>query len=423
MINNCTISGNTASGNGGGIYNAGTTTLLNSTVANNTATSGGGIYNLGTLTAVNTTIAGNSGGGVAGTGTFNLSNSIIAANTNGNNVSDSQPSGSNNIVAEGTTLASVGLDPMGLKDNGGPTNTIALIAKGTSYNATNTGSNTIADANGLTTDQRGTGFSRIVGDAVDIGAFESAIANNAPTLSNTTFTGGTNAAFSSQLTGEDVDNDSLSYSLAGGALPPGLSLSSDGVLSGTPTSAGTFRFSVSVSDGRGGTATANFAFVVRAVAAGTDGIAPAITRNSLPVSGTRADYAGLSLSGTITDRAQAGVAPSGVKRVLVQLRSGDNTQAYNGRAFTSNLSQGYYPATLGSGGAGDPRTYDRSLSFLPADLAPGNYILLLYPQDNAGNYTAEYITITITAPAARQFAPAALQSAPAVSRSGSGGAS
>ena len=39
-------------------------------------------------------------------------------------------------------------------------------------------------------------------------------------------------------------NGQLAFSLAGGALPPGISLASDGTLSGTPTAAGTFAFQV-----------------------------------------------------------------------------------------------------------------------------------------------------------------------------------
>ena len=43
----------------------------------------------------------------------------------------------------------------------------------------------------------------------------------------------------------------LVYQLVGGALPAGLALSSDGVLSGTPTNLGSFSFTVRVSDGAG----------------------------------------------------------------------------------------------------------------------------------------------------------------------------
>ena len=49
------------------------------------------------------------------------------------------------------------------------------------------------------------------------------------------------------------------WQMAGGVLPPGLSLSSAGRISGTPQAAGQFVFSVRVSDGSGRSATASFA--------------------------------------------------------------------------------------------------------------------------------------------------------------------
>jgi hypothetical protein len=49
------------------------------------------------------------------------------------------------------------------------------------------------------------------------------------------------------------------WQMAGGVLPPGLSLSSAGRISGTPQAAGQFAFSVRVSDGSGRSATASFA--------------------------------------------------------------------------------------------------------------------------------------------------------------------
>ncbi len=91
IISDSTISGNTAGGNGGGIDNAGMLTLTNTTIARNSAASGGGISDEGTLTAaVNVTIAdGNnsvgsgSGGGldVTGAGAATLYNTIVAQNT------------------------------------------------------------------------------------------------------------------------------------------------------------------------------------------------------------------------------------------------------------------------------------------------------------------------------------------------------
>lgn len=50
-----------------------------------------------------------------------------------------------------------------------------------------------------------------------------------------------------------VSNGSATYQVSSGSLPPGLVLSSDGVLSGTPTQSGTYTFSVSANNGHGTT--------------------------------------------------------------------------------------------------------------------------------------------------------------------------
>lgn len=66
-----------------------------------------------------------------------------------------------------------------------------------------------------------------------------------------------------------------SFSLADGALPSWLSLSSDGVLSGTPTAAGTFLFTVKIVDAKGITATQSFRLVVQKKA-------PTVTKKKPP---------------------------------------------------------------------------------------------------------------------------------------------
>jgi hypothetical protein len=84
---------NSSPGNGGGIYNAGRLTLLNSTVSNNgygagvTPGAGGGIYNAGTLTLTNSTVKGNQdtngGAGIdnEGSGTVSMTTSTVSENT------------------------------------------------------------------------------------------------------------------------------------------------------------------------------------------------------------------------------------------------------------------------------------------------------------------------------------------------------
>jgi hypothetical protein len=87
-----TLIGSTVSGNhaiaGGGIYTSSDLTLVNTTVANNQAQYGGGLYTTpcgcATATLTNSTVTGNyatSGGGIYhSAGTLNLTNSIVAGN-------------------------------------------------------------------------------------------------------------------------------------------------------------------------------------------------------------------------------------------------------------------------------------------------------------------------------------------------------
>jgi len=139
-IANSTFSGNTpTSYASGAITNYGTLTLTNSTFSGN---SGGAISNTGTLTVTNCTFSGNSGSGsipsaFSNLGTLTLTNTIVANSTKGKNCSGfSIIDGGHNIDDGATCGFSTAngslnntnplLDPAGLANNGGPTQTIAL---------------------------------------------------------------------------------------------------------------------------------------------------------------------------------------------------------------------------------------------------------------------------------------------------------
>ena len=409
---------NNAANSGGAIANGGALTLVNSTLAGNSAqNNGGGIFNspTATMTSLNSTIVGNaatSGGGIFKGKTLNLSNSIVVGNTSDNLSTVADVGGSN--ITSGTNAAA-GLDPAGLRDNGGPVKTIALTTRGTAVNA---GDNTAAAS--LTTDGRGAGFPRIVSSKVDIGAFESAFGNRAPSLNNATFSTSANVPFSMQLTGTDADGDSLSYSRAGGTLPDGITLSSTGLLSGTPTKVGRYDFQVNVFDGTDITV-ARFIIIVSSNA---DGIGPIITRPALNASYTRDEFAALVYRGTVRDVAPAGVTPSGVAQVTFQLRRDSDGFAYSGNetdGFTSNVNLGYFPAFLSDpvpGNTAAARDYRRTFGadgFVPSAsvLKPGGYSLVIVAKDVAGNYSVEVVPVTITA--ATSPATSAMRGAAAIS--------
>jgi len=181
-VTNSTLSGNSASSGGGGIFNiTGALTVTNSTFSGNSATSssGGGIFNnSGTMTVTNSTLSGNSatssgGGGIRNyNGTLNYANTIIVNSSSGGECVNNATIGTNinNLVEDSSCSASLSGDPNldALANNGGPTQTFALLIGSSAINA---GNNTICAAspvNGL--DQRG--MTRPQGVYCDIGAFE-----------------------------------------------------------------------------------------------------------------------------------------------------------------------------------------------------------------------------------------------------------
>ncbi len=216
---NSTVSGNSAL-QGGGIFNNGTpfptfsgavgystVYLTNSTVSGNSAgtAGGGGIYNgefldellgefFGVVILNNSTVWGNtsqgpegSAGGIFNAGALYVKNSILANNTESNCGTTETAlaiSYGHNLSDEATCVGfftgpgdlnstPAGLDPGGLKNNGGPTQTIALLSTSVAVNAIPLSpTNYCTDAFGdpITTDQRG--VPRPQGPACDMGAYE-----------------------------------------------------------------------------------------------------------------------------------------------------------------------------------------------------------------------------------------------------------
>lgn len=177
-----------ASGSGGGIFNNnGAVTIINSTVADNSAPGdfGGGLYNdFGTMTVTNSTLSHNraeSGGGLFTTGVVTLTNTIIANSTGGAcQRNDGTVNASHSLIDEGlvcvngTNANNLTGDPnLGdLQNNGGATLTYALLPGSSAREAGDSAAALDAQGQPLVTDQRGEGFSRVLGSVVDIGAFE-----------------------------------------------------------------------------------------------------------------------------------------------------------------------------------------------------------------------------------------------------------
>ena len=189
-LTDSTVSGNTVAhfedgdlfaGRGGGIYNEGTLMLTNSTVSENAVDligNGGGIYNYprlghaGTLTMTNSTVSGNTSAGIYNLGTLTMTNSVVDGNCSGRDIT----SNGYNIESPGNTCGfdtdkgdqvdvteeQLNLGP--LQDNGGPTETHALLPGSVAIDVIP------ADMCEVDDDQRGE--PRPGGAMCDVGAFE-----------------------------------------------------------------------------------------------------------------------------------------------------------------------------------------------------------------------------------------------------------
>lgn len=173
LVENTTISGNMATGDGGGLFfhmdnNALVFQINSSTITGNTSGgTGGGIYLYGDPVGVE----------------VNINNTIIANNSDSSGANDLAGNGDSIVnatyslfetdpgaILNGENIGNIiGQDPLlgALQDNGGPTFTHALLTNSPALNAGDP--NFTGPPN---TDQRGTGFARPFGAAIDIGAYE-----------------------------------------------------------------------------------------------------------------------------------------------------------------------------------------------------------------------------------------------------------
>jgi len=191
-MTNSTLSGNQSTGatsRGGAVhmYRTLASTITNSTISGNSSNNGSGalyLRNSSPLTISNSTVSGNSAVNIAGgitlyKATLNLVSTIVANSSSGTGTRDIEigpggiVNGTNSLVQNATGFGFssgsgniTGVNPLlgPLANNGGPTQTMALLAGSP---AIDKGSNPLA----LAFDQRGTPFVRSSG-VTDIGAYE-----------------------------------------------------------------------------------------------------------------------------------------------------------------------------------------------------------------------------------------------------------
>jgi CSLREA domain-containing protein len=314
-VTNSTFSDNSAQ-SGGGLYSlATTTTVTNSTFSGNSAPAGAGIFNsnLSTLTVTNSTFSGNSagnnGGGISNAANLTVDSSTFATNsaifgdsifqfpgrppatlrntilvnnpnTGGGNCAGVPPAGpitdGGYNIDDGTSCgfteptsqsnANPLLGP--LDDNGGPTQTHALLEGSPAIDAgPPTGGDPIA-CPPPSTDQRG--ISRPQGSACDIGAYEVEVEDNtAPDANDDSATTNEDNSVTINVLANDTDPDGDTLTVGSVTQPTNGSaaLNADNTVTYTPNRdfSGVDTFTYTISDGNGETATATVTVTVNAV--------------------------------------------------------------------------------------------------------------------------------------------------------------
>lgn len=263
---------------GGSIWNSagGMIAMVNTTIYGGTAIAGGAIFNNGQMQMTNCTVSGNTStgqslsvsGAVSNSGTLTAMNNLIANNVGGFDVSGNFVSLGGNLIGQGdgssgfsdptdfvgTVVAPI--DPLlsPLADNGGSVKTMAVSARSLARDGGVSGG-PLADARGMPR----------TADNLDIGAFE--YQNHLPVAGPFDVSTDEDEVLTGNLIASDADEDILTYQLL---VPPTdgfISLDPDGRFTYTPlgNATGAVGFRYRVTDGRGFSNDVNGQIVLRPV--------------------------------------------------------------------------------------------------------------------------------------------------------------
>ncbi|MBL8120554.1 MAG: putative Ig domain-containing protein, partial [Anaerolineae bacterium] len=225
-------------------------------------------------------------------------------------------------------------------------------------------------------------------------------------------------------------NTPISYSVTGGALPPGLTLSGDGVISGTPTTAGTYSGTISatngvapdaaqgfnitivspttapsITSGAPGNGTVGAAYSHTYTASGTTPINYTVTAGALP--------AGLTLSGGVisgtpttagtftgTVTASNGTAPDASQNFNIIIAAAATAPSITSGAPANGTVGAAYTHTYTASGT-TPINYTVTAGALPAGLTLSGGVISGTPT-TAGTFTGTVTASNGTAPDASQ---------------------
>lgn len=286
-----TVWGNSASesffSGGGGISNEGVMKVVSSTISGNTTSGGGGILNRNKLTVTHSTITANTatargGGGIYQEAPFGdvitsttITSSIVAGNNSPNSpdlsgefgVNDftsgdynliGNTAGANIIGAIDHNLTGVDARLAPLATNGGTTPTHALLADSPAIDVGGSDTDFTTDQRGLPRPADGNGDGTSV---ADIGAFELQPTCSLNLIPETIPAGVAGTSYMQTLTATG-GTAPYTFSVGAGVLPSDMSLSQDGMLTGTPGHSGEFHFTITATDANGCSGNHAYSFIV-----------------------------------------------------------------------------------------------------------------------------------------------------------------
>ncbi len=384
-LQNSTVSGNTASASagmgGGGVAFVGAgITLVSSTLAYNTAAAGGANLHQGALAQSSLTLRNSivSNGTLTTAGVPAVSRDLYqpagaTVNSLGYNVVQVRSGAAGWAASD----APNGTDPQlaALAANGGPTPTHALAAASPAVNLVPIAACVDAASAPLLRDQRGVAR-QVGGDPCDAGSFERASIGLSPaTLANARV----GAVYAATLTGVG-GTAPYTFAVTAGSLPAGLSLSTAGAFSGTPTAGGVFSFTVTVTDASAapGPYTGSKAYTLT-VDPALIGVAP----SSLPTPALGVAYGPIALTATggtapYVWSLQSGALPGGVTLSAAGVIAGTPTSvgpfSFTVAAVDSSTGTGPYTGTRAYGITVPPPT----IFITPGALPPGATIGVPY---------------------------------------------
>jgi len=174
-------------------------------------------------------------------------------------------------TADGSVVSTNGIGLFPLASNGGPTQTQQITSASAAYDIVPTSATNLCSAD--TYDQRGVLSLQPGAAGCDAGAYQVA----QPKITTSSLPSAEVGQSYSESLAASGGVSPFSFSITAGALPAGLTLSSSGTISGTPTSASSSTFTVVVTDSYGFSSTTQLSLSVAAAPPATTSTPPVVT--------------------------------------------------------------------------------------------------------------------------------------------------